>query len=375
MRWTGYRAACACLTLVAIAGLGALAWERRPGQTLVPHGPMASGRALVDKDLLQQGGVSHLPPPPLDAIPYEIASPLFNSPSVLAKKRWIWVPPGSRVTLTRSESGWAAAVPEGVKFWKEFYVDTPGGVVLMERRVSLATRSPREISPGWEFLTSHGEVPQEPLLVPSSASQRMLFSPGDWLPVRTSLLPAQVEWTALAGGPGDSYVFPGQGQCHLCHGGADGQYAPSADPVLAFGLRPESLTASSLALLQESGRVEIRGEVDSPPPASLGERLVYNCVSCHNPSALASGRHTGFVLDPRIPLDPQLLGLIGKRTVLDPPDLPLVVPGSPEQSELSLRVWGTTRRRMPPWEGGVPHVDQALARWIDEWIAGLGKGS
>src|SRR5512140_1796203 len=84
-----------------LAGLGlCVSCGSRTGGA-VPHAPgiPPSGQLLDDADLDRE-----VPPPSADAVAYDIREPLRNGRTTAVKKRWIWVPSGSRLEATAGPS-------------------------------------------------------------------------------------------------------------------------------------------------------------------------------------------------------------------------------------------------------------------------------
>ncbi|MEM6284161.1 MAG: hypothetical protein AAF787_18355, partial [Chloroflexota bacterium] len=49
------------------------------------------------QDIDVRSFATRLPPPPLDALPYEVRNPLDNGPDVDVKRRWLWIPDGETI--------------------------------------------------------------------------------------------------------------------------------------------------------------------------------------------------------------------------------------------------------------------------------------
>ena len=353
-----------------------------PASAMLPF-----GRQIDDATLAQR-----LPPPPLDALPYEVRTPLSNGPDVVAKMRWLWVPDGQAITIAPAADGQInVTVPDGTKWWKEFYVKTDRGAFLVERRIVL--KVPTRVDPsGWQLFTAYylpdaaARTDEVSVASGSEAANEFYFEATEAMPPQSHAKAVRVHFQ---GPDGETYPYmlPGQNMCLACHNGASGAYPQGAtDPILAFGLHPNNLTPASLAALE--ARSWLTGSAhllnaDYPlgqkPVVSTLEALTpqvvavlrNNCASCHNASPLALGHGTAFVLDPnRAYTTAELLAVLAvPGKMMGAATQPLVVPGDPDHSEIMLRLQGLeARRRMPPLEGGLPepeaHVIELLRAWI-----------
>lgn len=368
----------------------------------------ASGSRLDD------GMLTHfLPPPPRDALAYDIRDPLRNGPSVPVKKRWLWLPAGTRMQAATGQDGLLSLrVPDGAKLWKEFYLGTPSGERLVERRIlrKVADRDENNgwlQNGGWLLYAAH-HLPARADGVSgfdtdvreawgSTAAEAFFFRPEAWLPTQQKGAMTALTLT-VEGSKAIPYVFPGKTNCAVCHEGAPGAYA-SDDPrraVLAFGAHPENITAASLKALIDRGwltapeplmahlRTLAEG-LAAPPAPSAPEAdstptmlglLRNNCLSCHNSVAGAQGRDTAFVLTPGRPYtDAEILALFAKPSrIMGTLGHPVLVPAEPRRSEFILRLLGEEgRRRMPPTEGGVPEPDQELTQMALAWAGRLAQ--
>jgi hypothetical protein len=336
-----------------------------------------------------------LPPPALDALPYDVREPLSNGTSVPVKRRWIWVPEGQQIVVhENSQEQPQVDIPVGTIWWKEFYIETDRGIFLIERRVTTRVL-PTPTSPdGWAYYSSHympsGLTADEFLLLSSTSEQAQQFmvAPDAWLPTQSEPLPFEVRFED-ARGVQYPYLFPGQAQCTACHNGASGAYPnlPS-DPIAVFGLHPNNLTAESYTALVDRGWISggdlllTQDPIDSTNDASFDELTIQvvamarnNCASCHNASPNASASFTAFIMDPnREYTSAELLELLGINGRMIANAYPLVTPGNLDESELWLRINGLEgRRRMPPREGGLPEIDPDLVDLWRSWIVQAGS--
>ncbi|MDX2160190.1 MAG: c-type cytochrome domain-containing protein [bacterium] len=340
--------------------------------------------------------VLELPPPPLDALPYDIREPLQNGTSVPVKKRWLWLPEGTAITVSADADGaLSVSVPEGALWWKEFYIETDRGAFLIERRIIVRVAVSERHPNGWAFYSSHAPTHADPgvlVVLPSTsdAAAAFMFASTDWLPTQADSEAVEVRFED-ARGVTYPYVFPGQTQCSLCHSGAAGAYPNLGEqPIEVFGLHPNNLSPASFAALVAHGWI-VGGEAlltpgYSEPPAdsrtldALTTELVgvmrNNCASCHNAAPGAAASFTAFVIDPnRAYTTDALIALLSADSrMMGDAGHPLVTPGSLTDSEIWLRINGYDgRRRMPPLEGGLPEADPTMIALWQAWIERTGS--
>jgi hypothetical protein len=335
-----------------------------------------------------------IPPPALDALPYDVQEPLFNGTSVPVKKRWLWVPHGQQITLSqRSDGEYSMNIPIGTMLWKEFYIETDRVAGLIERRLLVRVETSQRNPQGWAFYTSHHRpttFESETVIRIDSSSQdasNYVFQPDEWLPTQSIQEHLEIAFQDVRGVE-YGFIFPGQIQCVACHGGAAGAYPNlDDDPIFAFALHPNNLTAESYNKLIEKGWMSdetrlLSNNSDTIQPISSPQiafeiatrQLVgfmrNNCASCHNASPHANANMTSFILEPNRNYTPnELIDLFSINGVMMTNAHPLVTLGNLEQSELWLRLNGHEgRRRMPPSEGGLPNVDASIIQLFEEWI-------
>jgi hypothetical protein len=337
-----------------------------------------------------------LPPPPLDALPYDINEPLSNGPTVPVKKRWLWLPAGSEITITtNADERITVNVPVGAMWWKEFYLETDRSAFLIERRIIARVPISESNPSGWAFYSSHAPADSDtatPIIIGSTSEEaaRYMYAASDWLPTQATANMVEVRF-ADSRGVQYPYVFPGQTQCMVCHRGASGAYPnPAHDPIEVFGLHPENLTPQSYTALVERGwivggdvlltdAIVLEAVVNPSALGALTGELVgvirNNCASCHNSSPNAAAAFTAFIVDPNHPYSTQeLLDLLAQKgRMMGDASLPLVTPGDLTQSEVWLRINGLDgRRRMPPLEGGLPEPDLRIIELWRAWILAAG---
>lgn len=383
-------------------------------EPIVPAPPMPQkgyperGSAIDDAILAH-----YLPPPPRDAVPYQVRVELRNGRTVPVKKRWLWIPQGGAVRASRDAAGkLSLTLPVGARLWKEFYMTTGRGVELVERRILLKVATDdREngwlLNGGWRFYSSYylparadgidGFDTAVSAQVASDEWKRYIHAPDQWMPTRRKSAPTFLTFVKPGAAGADEelpYVFPGQSTCQYCHGGADATYGGERGrpPVLSFGANPENITPESVERIVKSGWLdaspelvaELRGRDRLAPPDDpaearahrVVEQLRNNCLSCHSPNRRAAAWDTAFALEPgrryseaellsRLAVRSNQMGYLGK---------PMVTPGSPADSELVLRMKGVEgRRRMPPAEGGIPELDRELTGILTRWISATGS--
>lgn len=335
-----------------------------------------------------------IPPPAIDALPYDVREPLFNGTSVPVKKRWLWIPDGKQMTVYQRPDGeYTFDVPIGTMLWKEFYLETDRQAGIIERRLLVRVETSRRNPQGWAFYTSHYRPEtidyQNPLVVESNSpdAHRYIFQPDDWMPTQSIIEHFEVRFQDIRGVE-YGFIFPGQLQCVACHGGAAGAYPNlDDDPIFAFALHPNNLTPESYQKIVDKGWIQsgnllLSNDTSSQQPIFSEEigfeiatrQLVgfmrNNCASCHNASPHANANMTNFILEPNRNYTPgELIDLFNVEGIMMTNAYPLVTLGNVEQSEIWLRLNGHDgRRRMPPAEGGLPDVDPSIIQMFEEWI-------
>ena len=360
----------------------------------------------------------YLPPPPRDALPYEVREPLRNGKTVPVKKRWLWVPEDYRITyealLRDGKPVDAIEVPEGTMWWKEFYLETSSGTQLLERRIVR-----KEAGVGmWRLYTGHflpdaadgvnGTLDDIASFLWTPQSSLYFYQPHEWLPTVTKSAPTKVTFYDNTGAE-YPYIFPGATACTRCHNGAAGAYdEANGERTIVFGLHPRNLTARSLRNFIEQGLFEsasfmpLLEEMEASEQTDFDARALLrpanglhadpaqvmeartrhllavlrnNCVSCHNHSPIADARVAAFKLDPNRDYSTrELFEVLSQISTRGPSSsgLPLVTPGRPDESEIYLRLLGSGgRARMPLAEGGLPEQDPYFLDLIEDWIIHL----
>jgi hypothetical protein len=272
-----------------------------------------------------------------------------------AKRRWIFIPPGTRIE-TSDMNRWV--FPVGTKIWKEF--------VFQGRRIE--TRLIEKVSAGdnigaWTFQTFQWRTDgSDAVLAPPEGAQNV----------------AQTDF-------GTFHDLPSQAQCMQCHDrGGDAPLGFSAlqlsDALDPLADRPsESITVDGLAaqgLLTHVPAGDPRIAADTPAGRVAMGYLHANCGNCHNPRGRA-----GFVgLDlfhregTRRERDEQAYRTAVNRLThayvipgLSPSQSYLIRPGSPQQSAIVVRMnhRGDTHA-MPPI--GSEAVDAEGVRLVTDWV-------
>lgn len=251
------------------------------------------------------------------------------------KRRWILLPPGSRID-TSDPNAWN--FPRGTKLWKEFVRDG----VRVETRL----------------LFKHGD------------------RPGDWTPM-AYLWRDDDAWAVPEGvenARGTPHDVPSAAQCGGCHRGTKSGVLgfsaiqlPTRSESGALDL--ETLRASDRLShgLPESNRVP----GDAPTRAALGY-LHANCSHCHNQSR--PERRGPRCFDPENDLDFTLrigeLDRPGSTATYRTAVGEVVTPGDPYESSLMVRVGSRD-----PWWGmpalGTEDVDRGGNRILHAWIDAL----
>lgn len=381
-------------------GLGEMFTRPTPPQTglnlapepvnLETHAAYPNTGAALNPNLFSR----ELPPPPLDALPYDVREPLSNGDTVPVKKRWIWLPANTVIEVRpATDGGLFVDIPIGATWWKEFYLEHDRSTFLIERRI-IRRVNPSNLYPeGWAYYSAHYRpenlTDAEALILSSLSTEAgdFAYQPTDWLPTQfTSTLEVRFEDERGLQYP---YVFPGDAQCLACHGGATGAYPNDTDNAIqVFGLHPNNLTPESFTALVNRGWLTngdlllTDNALEAPYETTLDELTTElvgvirnNCASCHNASPDAAASISGFIIDPNKAYTTEelmsVLGVTGKMTI---DAHPIVTAGNLEESEVWLRLNGLDgRRRMPPREGGLPEPSVKIVGLWQEWILRTGE--
>jgi hypothetical protein len=255
-----------------------------------------------------------------------------------SKRRWIALPPGTRIDTTDMDS-WQ--FPVGSSLWKEFSRDG--------RRIE--TRLLRRTGPGQ----------------------------GDWAAMAYLWNDAGDEATAVLDGVrdarGTSHDVPAANECAGCHGGRPSRVLGfsaiqlSGDAPLGM-LTLDELVRRDLLTAPPAGRLELHAEPVAR--AALGY-LHVNCGHCHNQERPARVGLRCF--DPENELDFLLrareLGGVTQTAAYRTAVGEAIKPGDPGGSEVVKRMSGRSRfpPSMPPLAS--ERVDERGLAEVEAWIRGL----
>lgn len=252
-----------------------------------------------------------------------------------AKRRWIYLPPGTQID-TSDPDQWR--FPAGTKLWKEFVRDG----------VRIETR----------LLFKHGS------------------SVGDWTPV-AYLWSEREAWAQPEGEDnalGTSHDVPSAAECRGCHGGTrNGVLGFSAIQLPMFGAG-ENLGLNGL---QQQGLLTLSLPRDNELPGDARARkalgyLHANCSHCHN--SLRPQRDGARCFDPESSLDFMLrlddLERLSNTATYRTSIGDAVLPGDPARSPVMIRV-----KSRDPWWGmpalGSEEIDVRGNTVLEQWIRDL----
>ncbi|MFZ5892787.1 MAG: hypothetical protein ACOY0T_17135 [Myxococcota bacterium] len=250
-----------------------------------------------------------------------------------SKRRWIWLPPGTRIDTSDMDS-WQ--FPVGTKLWKEFTRD----------EVRVETRLLQRLPEGWIGLAYLWQKDgHDALAAPYGAIDAL----------------------------GTPHNVPASNECDACHAGRSSFVLGFSALQLAQPTEPDSLNLDELIRLQlisHAPATAPRVPGNETEQAALGY-LHANCSHCHNASRPQRGGSRCF--DPESDID-FLLRAEEATSVADTNAYrtargDCIEPGKPNDSKLIDLVGQRSRfRQMPPLASEV--VDTAavalLRRWIEE---------
>jgi hypothetical protein len=254
-----------------------------------------------------------------------------------SKRRWIALPPGTRIDTTDMDS-WQ--FPEGTKVWKEFSRDN----------VRIETRLLQRTGPG----------------------------EGDWVTMAYLWNDGNSEAIAVPDGVedarGTTHDVPAANECMGCHGGRPSRVLGFSAIQLSHD-DPAQVTLDELArrdLLSAPPAARLELHADADARAALGY-LHANCGHCHNQQRPSRSGLRCF--DPEKKLDFLLrageLGAVTEtaayRTALNQ----AIKPGDPEGSAVIKRMNGRSRfpASMPPLAS--ERIDDRGLAVVRAWIQGL----
>lgn len=269
-----------------------------------------------------------------DVLPFHPQFALWSDGA--AKRRWIRLPPGTRVDTSDMDS-WI--FPEGTQLWKEFTRDG----------TRVETRLLQKVGP----------------------------SDDDWVGLAYLWDPGKTDAVAAPHGAidalGTPHNVPASAECMACHGGRKSRVLGFSAVQLSFDAEPGSLDLDDLAaagLLSDppAGVFEVPG--GATEQAALGY-LHANCGHCHNQARPPSRGARCF--DPRNELD-FWLPAARFRSAEDTPAYKSaigqskVTPGEPDESVLLRRVSSRDpSAQMPPL--GTEAVDEHAVELLRGWIS------
>jgi hypothetical protein len=273
-----------------------------------------------------------------------------------AKRRWIWLPPGTSIDATQPD---AWDFPRGTKLWKEF----GHGGRIETRYIE------RQADGEWSYAS----------YVWNADGSDATLAPA-----------AGIRAVAASGSPGGLYAIPAEADCRACHEGAPVpvlgfsalQLSPDRDPLAphaeAAGEWPELRSLSTLGVLRN-----LPPELLARPPriaaanpverAALGY-LHGNCGHCHNddgPLAVLDMTLAQRVARPGAANDVlhSLSGVASQfHAARAPAGAARIAPGHAAASALMLRMNSRDPLQQMPPLGSAMADREALvliARWID----------
>jgi hypothetical protein len=284
---------------------------------------------------------------------YEYAPRFALWADTATKRRWMYLPPGTKIDTTDPDH-WV--FPMGTKFWKAFTRDT----------VRVETR----------YITK--------LLADDNA-------PGAWFYVSFAWNQAQDATTAVTAGAsnvnGTMHDIPSRSDCQDCHDGVT--------PGRILGFQAIQLDATDPDGLLDLDRIDAMGWLTTSPPAKVGgahyplpadatqaqlDALTYmhaNCGHCHNPSSRYYTT-TPIVLRLDTTKLATLAGTPTYKTTTNVDGMPLsdngmlytkiVIPKDPDHSIMNVRVnLSMSIQRMPAIGSEVidPQAKALVLGWIN----------
>jgi uncharacterized repeat protein (TIGR03806 family) len=307
--------------------------------------------------LSQTGCFPELPGSSLapDLVPYLVASALWSD--ALLKHRYMVVPPGERIRV-RADGTWL--FPEGSLLIKNFILEARPGE--SDSRRPIETRFMVRRNGAWEFHSYRWT---------EDGSDALLLADDETVTLQVDAPEGayEFEWT-----------FPDQIGCRNCHGfGSARPLGPNTAQLNREVRYGAGVSESQLAALVDLELLEF--EVGSPPdpsslpaltdprdveaPLEVRARAYFqaNCSHCHHPDWMR----------PDLRADTPL----AETGLCEPVEFPSpwiggtvrVLPGSPEQSNLWLRMGTRGMGQMPPL--GTALVDPLGHALVGGWISEL----
>ncbi len=290
-------------------------------------------------------------------VPYDVNLPFWSDHAI--KRRWVHVPPGSRVDAT-TDDAWKS--PAGTVWMKHFELELERGVAASRRR--LETRFLVQMAQGVYGVTYRWTSPRDAVLVPDEGEDEAV-------------------WVTEDGkGRQQNWRYPSRSECIACHN-------PAAGGSLSFNTRqldrmrslPGGGEAHQVRALAAAGYLDLPSATAPGHPTFTGDGLTQpslewqvrryldvNCGFCHRPGGPGGGTWDGRAMTPT-----DLAGLIDGAVVTDGgvPDGRIVVAGDRARSVLLDRMTRTDGRRMPPVGSHEPDTTGValLSSWIDSLAA------
>ncbi len=268
-----------------------------------------------------------------------------------AKRRWLYVPPGSAIDASNPD---AWQFPPGTRLWKEF---------SLGQRIE--TRMIERLADGtWRYATYvWNDDQKDAFLAPAGGHTGY----------------------PVAAAPGGRYTIPSREDCLACHEGAAvpvlsvtalqlspdrDESAPHAEAPGARDIDLRSMVARGLienlptALLDNPPRIV----ASSPTSRSALGYLHANCGHCHNDAGPLSLLEMVMAQDSGAGMDKVLRTLLGRRSDFRLHGMDTrIVPGQPAASVLALRMKSRDPlTQMPPL--GTQLADAEGIALIERWI-------
>lgn len=280
----------------------------------------------------------------------------------MAKKRWVYLPPGS-VIDARDEYEWN--MPAGTRFWKEFSV----GARKVETRMLWKTSDAQWIAASYIWNSDGTDA----VLAPDAG------------------VPDVIEVA-----PGRRHSIPSRSDCLACHGkrtrplGFNAlQLSADRDPNAIHGepLGPGMISLTDL--VNEDLLAPARPDLAANPPRirtslpatrSILGYLSSNCGTCHNGSDEISAAAPAITYrDLLTDGDAVASSLVGRPTRWQIPGTPdgatvLIQPGAPQLSALVARMRSRSPSSQMPPLGTVLRDEKALSA-IELWIKRVSWGA
>ncbi|MEI7728731.1 MAG: PQQ-dependent sugar dehydrogenase [Verrucomicrobiota bacterium] len=325
-----------------------LVYEEKPTGTPFPP-TLADTGAFKDLSLLTpQPGI----------VPYEPNVAFWSDHAI--KQRWFSLPETTRTMGFDPTGNWK--LPPGMVWIKHFEMELTNGVPASRRR--LETRFLVRNRDGVYGVTYRWDRSQKnAMLVPEAGAE-------ETLQIQDRGMRRTQVWR-----------YPSRLECLTCHTPLGGYALSFNTAQLNRETGPAGDTVNQLRRLSQAGYFSNAiPEVQSLPrlvpasdtKASLADRVhayvAVNCAYCHQPGGTAPT-----FWDARQATPLSLAGIINGplNDHGSDPDSRIVVPGSPEHSQLLTRISRRGERQMPPLASSV--VDETSVRLLTEWIRSLGN--